>query len=65
MQPSLGRINRYTKRSPTKVRIFSKQSHSYNIYDADLTDKSLKVLSSLPNPLGEEDLNQAADRLQL
>jgi len=59
----LGRINRYTKRSPTKVRIFSKQSHSYNIYDADLTDKSLKVLSSLPNPLGEEDLNQAADRV--
>lgn len=59
----LGRINRYAKRPPTKVRIFSKQSHSYNIYDADLTDKSLKVLSSLPNPLGEEDLNQAADRV--
>lgn len=59
----LGRINRYAKRLPTKVRIFSKQSHSYDIYDVNLTERSLKILSSLRNPLGEEDLNEAADRV--
>jgi CRISPR-associated endonuclease/helicase Cas3 len=59
----LGRINRYGKRRPTQVRIFKEQQHSFNIYDEDLTYKSLEVLSSLPSPLGEEDLNQAADRV--
>jgi CRISPR-associated endonuclease/helicase Cas3 len=59
----LGRINRYGKREQAKVWIFSKQQHHFEIYDGSLTNKSLKALSSLPNPLGEEDLNQAADRV--
>lgn len=59
----LGRINRYALRLPTQVSIFGKQAHSYNIYDKDLTAKSLRVLSVLPKPLGEEDLNHAADRV--
>ena len=37
----LGRINRYGSRGPAQIWIFSKQSHSYKIYDQDLTNKSL------------------------
>ena len=59
----LGRINRYARRSPTLVRVFSRQAHSYNIYDSDLTSRSLRVLSALPRPLGEDDLNDAADHV--
>jgi hypothetical protein len=33
------------------------------LYPKDLRDKSLQVLSSLSNPLGEEDLNRAADEV--
>jgi CRISPR-associated endonuclease/helicase Cas3 len=59
----LGRINRYANSSPAKVRIFTQQLHSYQIYEEELTQRSLQVLSSLPNPLTEENLNHAADRV--
>ena len=59
----LGRINRYASRPPAQVSIFSQQAHSYNIYDKDMTAKSLRVLSGLPKPLGEEELVHAADRV--
>lgn len=59
----LGRINRYGEREPAKVWIFNKQQRSFRIYDEPLTDKSLRELYSLPNPVSEEDLNQAADRV--
>jgi CRISPR-associated endonuclease/helicase Cas3 len=58
----LGRINRYASRPSAKVTIFIKQAHSYNIYDKDLTTKSLEILSALPKPLGE-DLLTAADHV--
>jgi CRISPR-associated endonuclease/helicase Cas3 len=59
----LGRINRFASRPPAQVGIFSKQAHSYKIYDKDLTAKSLRELSGLPRPLGEDELNHAADRV--
>jgi len=40
----------------------NKQAHPYNIYDEDLTAESLKILSVLPNRLGENDLNHATVR---
>ncbi|HXG74114.1 MAG TPA: CRISPR-associated helicase Cas3' [Candidatus Nitrosotenuis sp.] len=58
-----GRINRYGKRQPAPVRIFEKQLHRYNIYDKKFVDKSLQELSSLANPLREQDLVRAADRV--
>ncbi|MGC1928431.1 MAG: hypothetical protein WA667_05605 [Candidatus Nitrosopolaris sp.] len=33
------------------------------VYREDVRNKSLEVLSSLSNPLGEEDLNHAANRV--
>jgi CRISPR-associated endonuclease/helicase Cas3 len=59
----MGRVNRYAKRKPAKVRIFEKQlkEEGYQIYDEDIVTKSIEVLSSLNNPLTEEDLNLAAD----
>ena len=57
-----GRINRYAKRKPALVYIFEQQ-HSENnkIYSEELRNKSLKILNSLSKPLGEEELNHAAD----
>jgi CRISPR-associated endonuclease/helicase Cas3 len=61
----MGRINRYAAQTqPVKVRIFTKQLNKDNkTYSEELRDKSLRVLSALPTPLGEEDLNLAADRI--
>jgi CRISPR-associated endonuclease/helicase Cas3 len=61
----LGRINRYfAAKTPAKVIIFTKQlSKDNRVYAEKLRNKSLEVLSSLPNPLREEDLNDAADRV--
>jgi CRISPR-associated endonuclease/helicase Cas3 len=61
----MGRINRYAAlTSPALVRIFTKQLNKDNkVYDEDLRDRSLQVLSALPKPLGEEDLNDAADHV--
>ncbi len=60
----MGRVNRYARRAPAHVRIFTKQYNKDNrVYSEGLRDKSLEVLSSLPNPIGEEDLNSAADRV--
>lgn len=58
-----GRINRYGKRQPAMVRVFKEQLHKYNIYDKQFVDKSLQEMSSLANPLREQDLIQAADRV--
>jgi CRISPR-associated endonuclease/helicase Cas3 len=58
-----GRINRYGKRPPARVRIFKEQLHKYNIYDKKFVEKSLQELSSLANPLREQDLVSAADRV--
>lgn len=58
-----GRINRRGKRPPATIRIFNKQLHGYDIYDKVLVNKSLQEFSSLVNPLGEQDLVQAADRV--
>jgi CRISPR-associated endonuclease/helicase Cas3 len=60
----MGRVNRKAAQPrPAIVRIFTQQAHTYPIYDPDLTAKSLKVLTALPLPLSEEELNQAADRV--
>lgn len=58
-----GRINRRGKRPPATIRIFNKQLHGYDIYDKVLVNKSLQEFSSLVNPLSEQDLVQAADRV--
>ena len=59
----MGRINRYAAQQQlAQVRIFKKQLSSYNtVYSEELRDNSLAVLSSLPVPLSEEDLSNAAD----
>lgn len=59
----MGRINRYASQPlPAKVRIFTDQYSTDNrIYSKELRNESLKVLTSLPMPLSEEDLNAAAD----
>ena len=55
---SMGRVNRYGERQPASVYIFTKQySKSNKIYSERLRNKSLEVLTSLANPLTEEDLN--------
>ena len=61
----MGRVNRRGKiTTGAKVRIFEKQFSKYNKpYAKELRDSSLRVLSSLPNPLREEDLNRAADEV--
>lgn len=58
------RINRYAaQQQPALVRIFEKQFSSDNtIYGEEPRDNQLAVLSSLPKPLSEEDLYDAADR---
>lgn len=60
-----GRINRYGIRQPATVKVFKEQLHKYNIYDKKFVDRSLHELSSLTNPLRENDLIQAADRVYL
>lgn len=59
----MGRINRYAaQQQPAKVYIFEKQrSSDKNVYSEELRDNSVAVLTSLPMPLSEEDLNDAAD----
>jgi CRISPR-associated endonuclease/helicase Cas3 len=61
----MGRINRRAEQQrPAKVRIFEKQFSSDNtVYSEELRDKSLDVLTGLPMPLSEEELNHAADRI--
>jgi CRISPR-associated endonuclease/helicase Cas3 len=61
----MGRINRYAaQQQPALVHIFEKQFSSDNtVYSEELRDNSLAVLWSLPKPLSEEDLNEAADRI--
>jgi CRISPR-associated endonuclease/helicase Cas3 len=62
----LGRINRFGRqRKPAAVRIFREQLHNFNIYDADITRRSLQELGSLSNPLTEQDLVEAANRVYL
>jgi CRISPR-associated endonuclease/helicase Cas3 len=59
----MGRINRYASQPrPAKIRIFTEQySPDNRIYSKELRNDSLKVLTGLPMPLSEEDLNAAAD----
>jgi hypothetical protein len=46
------------------VRIFTKQlSKDNRVYTEGLREKSLTVLTGLPKPLTEEELNDAADRV--
>lgn len=59
----LGRINRYGKRPPATVRIFREQLQHHNLYDKGLVDASLTELESLPEPFGESDLVDSADRV--
>jgi CRISPR-associated endonuclease/helicase Cas3 len=61
----MGRINRYaSQKHPAKVRIFTKQySDNNQVYSERLRNRSLTVLSMLPSPLAEEELNDAADRV--
>lgn len=59
----LGRINRFGKKEPSNVRIFTDKLNSHNIYDRKLVEKSLKELTLLMNPLKERDLIIAADRV--
>jgi CRISPR-associated endonuclease/helicase Cas3 len=61
----MGRINRYASHGlPAKVRIFTDQYSTDNrIYSQKLRNDSLEVLTSLPMPLSEEDLNRAADEV--
>jgi CRISPR-associated endonuclease/helicase Cas3 len=60
----MGRINRYAAHpQPAMVRIFTKQLSKDNmVYTKELREKSLTVLTGLPKPLTEEELNDAADR---
>jgi hypothetical protein len=47
---------------PAKARIFVEQfSNDNTIYSEELRDKSLGVLTGLPMPLSEEELNHAAE----
>lgn len=59
----LGRVNRYGKRPPARVRIFSKQLGKHDLYDKKLVERSLGVLASLPSVCGEQELVRAADNV--
>lgn len=59
----LGRINRYGKRPPADIRIFTEQLEHHNLYDKELVEISLNELASLPSIFGERDLIEAADRV--
>lgn len=59
----LGRINRYGKRPPANIRIFTEQLKSHNLYDKKLVERSLSKLASLSAVLRELDLARAADQV--
>ncbi|HEY1248020.1 MAG TPA: CRISPR-associated helicase Cas3', partial [Nitrososphaera sp.] len=62
----MGRVNRRPKPEdkPAKVYIFTKQLRDTSKpYTEQLRDDSLKVITSPPMPLSEEDLNDAADKV--
>jgi CRISPR-associated endonuclease/helicase Cas3 len=60
----LGRVNRFgKKRSAAKVVILTEQLHSFKIYDAKIVERSLEELLKLPNPISEQELVEAVDRV--
>ena len=58
-----GRVNRFGKMAPAKIRIFTEKINAHNIYDKDIVVRSIAELANLTNPLDELDLISVADRV--
>jgi CRISPR-associated endonuclease/helicase Cas3 len=59
----LGRVNRRGEKPLADVTIFREQINNFAIYNKDTVKKSISELESLPNPLGEQDLIEATNRV--
>ncbi|MEM2759374.1 MAG: CRISPR-associated helicase Cas3' [Nitrososphaerales archaeon] len=59
----MGRVNRRGERKPAMVGIFKEQFHDFPIYNNDLVKRSLEEISNLSNPLSENDLIEASNRV--
>lgn len=59
----MGRVNRRGERKPAMVSIFEEQFHDFPIYNNDLVKRSLEEISMLSNPLSENDLVEASNRV--
>lgn len=61
----MGRVNRRGERNPAMVGIFEEQFHNFppTIYNNDLVKRSLEEISRLSNPLSENDLVEASNRV--
>ena len=62
----MGRVNRRPKpdEQPATVHIFTEQySDDNHVYKKDLRDRSFQIITNLPMPLSEEELNTAADKV--
>jgi CRISPR-associated endonuclease/helicase Cas3 len=56
-------VNRFGKRSAAKIVILTEQLHSFEIYDAEIVKRSLEELLKLPNPISEQELVEAVNRV--
>lgn len=59
----LGRVNGFGKQSAAKVVVLAEQLHSFKIYDPKIVERSLEELLKLPNPISEQELVEAVDRV--
>jgi CRISPR/Cas system-associated endonuclease/helicase Cas3 len=59
----LGRVNRFGKQSAAKVVVLTERLHSFKIYDPKIVERSLEELLKLPNPISEQELVEAVDRV--
>jgi CRISPR-associated endonuclease/helicase Cas3 len=59
----MGRVNRRGDRDPAPVLVFRECVGEYPIYEEALTLRTLAELANLGNPIGEQDLVAACDRV--
>jgi CRISPR-associated endonuclease/helicase Cas3 len=57
----LGRVNRYGRRPPASVRVFTKQLKDHDLYNKNIVDRSLDALASFDGALRECELVEVAD----
>jgi CRISPR-associated endonuclease/helicase Cas3 len=58
-----GRVNRYGKKDPVTISVFSEQSGKYDIYKKELVQKSIQELFDVKDVIGEQETIDMADRI--
>jgi CRISPR-associated endonuclease/helicase Cas3 len=59
----MGRVNRKGIRPPAPIVVFRESFSKYAIYDSALVQRTIEELATLRNPIGENDLVEACDRV--